>query len=146
MIRSFRQLLNNFFMSRSALAFLDALNERPSAVEAIVFEEVGLPNGKVTVDRWWRSNSASYYEHSENGREVDNERVERPINAFLDLLNEINKLDKPPIKNYSAPVRDGVVYFISWGSVRQFRELIFRNPKADSIQGELVRLLRSNRW
>ena len=141
--------LNNLFSTRSRRTLLETMQAVPGAVGAIILEEIGLPNGDITVHRWWRTNLASFYARANRieAFTVSGDTItEKLANDFDELLKELQRLDQPPVKSYAVPVRDGVVFFVAWGSRDEIRDITIRNPQQNTVHFRLVDFLKNNIW
>ena len=124
-----------------------ALESVPATTEAIHLEEVGLPNGKTTTIQWLLSGTSAISridERADRSAAPQWQVTERDEIEFHDLMNSIHELDSSRIKNFTAPMRDGVVYFIAWGAMSNVRSVTLRNPHSNSDQKRLVMLITSS--
>ena len=110
-------------------------DKNPDAVAAIRFERIANLSGDWTIIEWsaqpMLANSHVAYRRA---RESTFRKSERScdISVFERLLADIERLDTPPITNFTRPVRDGTRDFISWGNRVDFRFVTFTLP----IEGE----------
>lgn len=128
-------------------ALESALESVPSASEAIHLEEVGLPNGKTTTLQWLKyktSATVRIAERENRSQECDWETAERNLSDFANLMERIRELDSTKIENFTAPIRDGVVYFVAWGDRSNIRSVTLRNPESNSPQQGLVDLIKAS--
>lgn len=149
-MRWFNQLYRALFCQRGKHLLLDLHNGRYGAIAGIVLEEVGRPNGTVTLHKWWQTQDTAFYERSERiagaSSEFIPERVNRSSTEFDNLLRTIESLDKPKILNFSGALRDGVSYSVAWDGKACMRDLTIQNPTADSCQARLIQQLKDNVW
>jgi len=133
--------------SQGEIALQEIMHSAPGTIEAIHLEEVGLPNGRVTTIQWLYSQTSAKLRisHRTTRSAIPQWTVsERDEAEFESLIAAIRELDSPKIENFTAPVRDGVVYFIAWGNAMNVRSVLLRNPIAGSDQQSLVTLIRSS--
>jgi hypothetical protein len=139
-----RSLLPKTQGERALKAVFDA---NSSATEAIHFEEIGLPNGKKTTLQWLKlatSASLRIAERENYSQESCWQSVEHDLLKFVDLMERIRDLDSTNVENFTAPIRDGIVYFIAWGDRSKVRSVTIRNPTCDSPQQRLVELIKAS--
>lgn len=145
MIRRWLQKLGS--QSRGERDLRKVFESTSEVDEAIHFEEVGLPKGTVTTIQWLRSVNEvrSRVSHrlspteSHAWCENERQRVE-----FESLIDSIRMLDRTPIEDYSASVRDGGYYFIAWGTRDSVRSVTFRIPLQGDERQRLVTLIESS--
>jgi hypothetical protein len=115
-----------------------------------VFEEIGLPGGKVTIHQWWKAGQFAFYKKVRRDLIAKDETiskvVKRPAKEFEKFLDLILKADNPPIKNIASGIRDGVMYSISWGDIRKNRYVGISNPVSDSRHGHFIQMFKLNTW
>ncbi len=140
------------FCSGPKRLLLELFDAAPDATTGIVLQEIGLPYGKVTLYRWWRTDECAFCSVMEtrsvgSARPCDTTKVtQRPATRFDELLSLIETADTPPLENYSGNLRDGIVYCISWGTKKHLRALGVQNPIRESPYCYLIQQLKANAW
>ena len=76
----------------------------------------------------------------------DRKRIHDSHDRFDKLLSLIESADQPKLKNYSGNIRDGVVYFLSWGSKERMRDICIRNPRAKNEYLGLIQKVKESAW
>jgi len=117
----------------------------------VVLEETGLPHGGTTTYTWWKSKDAGYFtkvhrdfDEKTNANDDECETTQDTAQRYDELRSLIEEFGC--LENYSANIRDGVVYRVFWGTEESPKRLTISNPAAGSRHHQLVTRLKENAW
>ena len=143
-----RQWLRGFKrQSPGELALREIIDSDSNVLEAIHFEEVGLPSGKTTTIQWWLTGTfaiARVAERATPSVPPAWQRSEHDAVEFKRLAESIGELDTPMIESFFAPVRDGGYCHIAWGNRNSVRSVVFQIPFKGDRRQKLVELIKTS--
>lgn len=118
----------------------------PQVLQAIHMEEVGLPNGRSTTIQWLscgQSTTSRICVRSDRSKPFEWRTLDRSSLEFTQLMRTVRELDSQLVASEASQIRDGVVYFVSWGDGRIVNSRTLRNPKAGSKSLQLVAAIKA---
>ena len=85
---------------------LELIDSKPDLLFGIVLEEVGLPDGHITLHRWWKTQQAAFYEHINfvriSGDGISDGVVERDLSEFDNVFTCVDTADRLNLKSISS--------------------------------------------